>query len=326
MRRRELLAGLGSGFLAWPSAGRAQQSTTKPRRVAILSGGPLRLPLLNAFLDQMRMMGWEQGRNFVLDARHADAKPEMFGVRAAELVALSPDLIVAPNSQSVSAAIAHTTSTPVVMIDVSNPVEAGFVKSLASSGSNVTGTTNQLKDVASKHYELLREVRPGLERMGVIFTPSNAGSALGVHEASVEMRRLGITLIPLAFDRPSDLDGVSAMLVPDGPQAVVVHPTPVTITNLAAIAKLALERRLPTVTAFRFMAQQGLLLSYGSDMPESWRRAAVYVDKLLRGESPSNLPIEQPTKFEFVINLRTARALGLAVPATLLARADEVIE
>jgi putative ABC transport system substrate-binding protein len=252
--------------------------------------------------------------------------PEMFAARAAELVALSPDVIVAPNSQAVAAAIAQTATIPIVMLNVSHPVEAGFIKSLVSSGTNVTGTTNQMKDVDAKLTELLRETRPGIASIGVIFTPSNAGSVLGLEQQTIAARSHGVTVVPIPLNRPADLDGIPAILDRERPQALVVHAPPIISLNLQSIAKLAVERRLPTVGPFKFMVRGGLLMSYGPDGLDSWRSTAVYVDKLLRGESASNLPIEQPKKFELVISLTTAKALGIDVPPALLARADEVIE
>jgi putative tryptophan/tyrosine transport system substrate-binding protein len=312
-----------------PRTGLAQ-SSNKAGRVAILSGISVALPpaapLFRAFMESLRAKGWEEGRNLTLDARHTDGQAELFGTRAAEIVASSPDVIVATNSQAVAATMARTTSTPIVMIDVSHPVEAGFVKSLSSPGLNVTGVTNQGKDIAIKHYDLLREINPHLERVGLLFTPSNAGSALGMKEQMAVAQQAGLSLILIPFEQPADLDDAERILKQERAQALQVHTTPVSIRNRAAIAKLAIESGLPTISFYPSMAKDGLLISYGADQVESWRRAADYVDRLLRGGEPASLPVEQPTKFQLHINLRTAKALGLTIPPTLLARADEVIE
>jgi len=176
MKRREVIAGLGA-TAAWPLAALAQ-ATARTARVGFLSGAALNTmaPLHGAFLDQLRSKGWQEGKNLVIERRHTEGRAELFAARAAELLALSPDVIVASNSQSVAAAKAQTASIPIVMIDVSHPVEAGFIRSLAQPGSNVTGVTNQSKDIAMKHYELLREIGPAVQRVALVFTPSNAGS------------------------------------------------------------------------------------------------------------------------------------------------------
>ena len=198
-----------------PRTGLAQ-SSNKAGRVAILSGISVALPpaapLFRAFMETLRAKGWEEGRNLTLDARHTDGQAELFGTRAAEIVASSPDVIVATNSQAVAATMARTTSTPIVMIDVSHPVEAGFVKSLSSPGLNVTGVTNQGKDIAIKHYDLLREINPHLERVGLLFTPSNAGSALGMKEQMAVAQQAGLSLILIPLEKPADLDDAERIL------------------------------------------------------------------------------------------------------------------
>jgi putative tryptophan/tyrosine transport system substrate-binding protein len=306
------------------------QASKKTGRVALLSGVAVTsealAPPFRAFMEQMRLRGWEEGRNLVLDLRNTDGRADLFGARAAELVASSPDVIVATNSQAVAAAMSQTSSIPIVMLDVSHPVEAGFIKSLASPGSHVTGLTNQSKDIAAKHYDLLREINPRVERVALIFTPSNAGSVLGLQDQTATAQQAGISVIPVPFESAADLDSAAQIVRQEGAQALQVHNTPVALRNRLLIGKLAIELGLPTISFYPTMARDGLLISYGADQAESWRRAATYVDRLLKGESPSDLPVEQPTAFKLVINLKTAKALGLTIPPTLLARADEVIE
>jgi putative ABC transport system substrate-binding protein len=328
MRRREVMVGLAAAA-AWP-LGALAQVTARTARVGILSGAalntPATAPLHGAFVDQLRSKGWQEGQNLIIERRHTEGRAELFAARAAELLALSPDVIVASNSQAVAAAKAQTASIPIVMIDVSHPVEAGFIKSLAQPGSNVTGVTNQGKDIAMKHYELLREIRPSIQRIALVFTPSNAGSKLGLEEQTVVARALGIDVIPVPFEGPADIGEATAILKRERAQALQVHTTPVTIVHRAMIAKLAMEHDLPTISFNEAMARAGILMTYGANRAESWRRAADYVDRLLRGEQASVLPVEQPTRFDLHINLKTAAALRLALPPTLLARADEVIE
>src|SRR4051812_17415410 len=306
------------------------QASKKTGRVALLTGNAVTsqtlAPPFRAFMEEMRLRGWEEGRNLVLDLRHTDGRADLFGARAAEMVASSPDVIVATNSQSVAAAMSQTSSIPIVMLDVSHPVEAGFIKSLASPGSNVTGLTNQTKDIAAKHYDLLREINPRVERVALLFTPSNAASVLGLRDQTATAQQVGISVIPVPFESAADLDSAVQIVRQESVQALQVHNTPVALMNRVLIAKLAIELGLPTISFYPVMARDGLLISYGADQADGWRRAAAYVDRLLKGESPSNLPVEQPTAFKLLINLKTANALGITIPPTLLARADEVIE
>jgi len=304
------------------------QGTTKIARVGVLlSAAPTLTPLWNQCLERLRLLGWERGRNLIIEARYADSRPELLAAGAAELLALSPDVIVAGDSQAIAAALAQTSSIPIVMTGASHPVEAGFIKSLASPGSNVTGVTNQLKDVDFKALGLLREAKPGIDRVGVLYTPSNAGSALAVKQLlATPPSALGLSVVPVPIDRPADIETAFAVIDGEGLRALQVHPTPVISTNRTRIAALLIERRVPTVTAFSNFVRDGILMSYGPDLVEMWRDAAPYIDRILRGARPADLPVQQPTKFLFVINLKTAKAIGVDFSPSLLARADEVIE
>lgn len=332
MRRREILA-LFLAFAVAPAANgpaAAQGAEKGTRRIGLLTGAPVAAPALvglrEALVGALREHGWDEGRNLVIESRATEGRPERFQALAAELVALNVDVIVAPNSQAVSATMARTRTIPIVMINVSHPVAAGFVASLARPGGNVTGVTNQAKDIVPKHIELLGEITPGLDKIALIFTPSNAGSALGMREHEQVVRRLGLAYLPVPVDGPGDIEPAFALLARERPQILLIHPTPVTIIHRARILALAIERRLPTATLFRAFAQDGGLIRYGPSQAESWRRAGAYVDRILKGMSPADLPVEQPTRFELLINLKTAQARGLTIPPTLLARADEVIE
>ena len=329
MRRREFII-VVVAVAAWPLTGWAQRSA-KVHRIGILSGASLSAPanahLRHAFVEALRERGWVEGDNLAIEARATEGKAERFPELAAALVALNVDVIVATNSQAVSAARQTTGTTPIVMLDVSHPVEAGFVASLARPGGNVTGLTNQLKDINGKHYALLREIKPDLERMAVLFTPSNIGSALGVRDQQDGVaKQLGTSVLAVPVDSPADVETAFATIAREQAQVLQVHPTPVINIARARIVTLSIEYRVPTITAFKAFVRDGMLMSYGPDQADSWRRAASYVDRILKGVAPADLPVEQPTKFELVINLKTAKALGLTLPNSLLTRADEVIE
>jgi putative tryptophan/tyrosine transport system substrate-binding protein len=307
------------------------QSPTKTARVGILSGAsqftPANAYFREAFLDALRQLGWAEGKNLRLEFRATEGRSASFAELAAELVELNVDVVVGANSQAVQALKDKTSTIPIVMVDASHPVEAGFVASLARPGGNITGGASQLNEVSAKAIELLREVQPGIARVGVLYTPSNAGSALSLKE-SIETipNRLGVSVVPVPIESAADIDGALAAIDREGLHALQVHPTPIINTNRVRIAALLIERRLPTVTGFSTLVRDGILMSYGPDQVDRWRAAAGYVDRILRGANPADMPIEQPTKFLIVINLRAAKAIGVEFTPDLLTRADEVIE
>jgi len=305
--------------------------TSKIARVGILSGASLSTPanarFREAFVESLRKLGWEEGRNLIVEARAAEGRAERFAEHAAELVALQVDVAVGSNSQAVQALKDKTRTIPIVMLNASSPVEQGFIVSLARPGGNITGVTNQLNDSLEKLLGLLLELKPGLDRAGVLYTPSNAASALGVKQAVETIaERLGVSLVPVPIDSAADIDAALAVIDREGLRALQIHPTPVIASNRARIASLLIERRMLTVTATNTLVRDGILMSYGPDQVESWRAAAAYVDRILRGAKPADLPVQQPTKFLFVINLKTAKAIGVDFSPSLLARVDEVIE
>jgi len=325
------LAGLlATVVVLTPTKGLAQNAT-KMARVGILSGASLSTPanarFREAFVAVLRELGWEEGRNLMVEARATEGRAERYGELAAELVALKVDVAVASGSQGTQAFKENTSTIPVVMLDASHPVEAGFVASLARPGGNITGVTSQMDEVNVKAIELLRDVQPGIKRVGVLFTPSNAGSALTVkHSIEQIPLRVGLSLVPLPIETVADIDTTFSIIDREGLRALHVHPTPVINTNRIRIAALLIERRLATATAFNTLVRDGILMSYGPDQLESWRGAAAYVDRILRGAKPADLPVQQPTKFLLTINLKTAKAIGIEITPELLARADEVIE
>jgi len=330
MKRRHFIIVVGGAAVAWPLSTWAQ-STTKPARVGILSGASLATPgnvrFRGALVDTLRQLGWEEGKNLTVEARATEGRAELYAEFAAELVASNVDVVVASGSQGTQALKDKTATIPIVMLDASHPVEAGFVASLARPGGNITGVTAQLNDVNAKAIELLREIKPALDRVGLLYTPTNAGSAIAAKQsADTVPQRLSISVVPVPIDSAADIETALIVIDRERLAALQVHPTPVINTNRVRIAALLNQRGIATATAFSTFVRDGFLMSYGPDQIESWRGAAVYVDRILRGAKPADLPVQQPTKFLLAINLKTAKALDLEIPPTLLARADEVIE
>ena len=321
--------GLAIAFLGAMSPLSAQ--VPKTVRVGILSGASLSTPanayFREAFVESMRQKGWVEGQNLIVEARATEGKTERYAEFAGELVASNVDVVIGSNSQAVQALKAKTATVPIVMLDASNPVEAGFVISLSRPGGNITGVTPQLDEVYVKAIEALKELRPTIDRVGVLYTPSNIGSSL-VLEQSREIIpvRLGIKVFPIPIDNVADIATAFTIIDQEKLVALHVHPTPIINTNRSRIAALAIERGILTATGFSTLVRDGILMSYGPDQVDSWRGAASFVDRILRGAKPAEMPVERPTKFLFVINLKTANALGVVFPSQLLFRADEVIE
>ena len=334
MRRREFIATLAGAAWALPQRPFAQTPPQTPKlvRVGILFGGsgslsnPTYASYRDAFLQGLRQRGWE-GKKLIIEERATEGRAERFAEHAAELVASQVDVAVGTDSQAIQALKEKTSTIPIVMVGAADPIGSGFIASLARPGGNITGVTNQFDEIAGKHFELLREFKPGIERVGVLYTPSNSSSAIGMKQFVDDMRKwLGGSLVPVPIDKPEDIEAAFVAVDQNRLEALNVHPTPVIVTNRIRITALLIERGLLTITGSKALARDGILLSYGPDGLESWRGAAAYVDRILRGANPADLPVQLPTKFELVINLKTARALGLTIPPTLLARADEVIE
>jgi putative ABC transport system substrate-binding protein len=292
-----------------------------------LPSDPATISALQALVEGLREHGWAEGRNFSLQARYAGPDPARFPELAGELVGLKVDVIMTANTQALDAARHKTTTMPIVMAGVTNPVRLGFVASLARPGGNITGVVSQLETVVGKTFELLKEIKPEIERVGIIYSPDNVASAATFKAQQEEMApRLGLIILPIPVSKPDDFDQAFATIARERPHALQVHPTPVVFAHRAKIAAFAIEQRLPTASGFAVLTRDGLLLSYGYNPAASWRRAAPYVDRIFKGANPAELPVEQVDQFELVINLKTARALAITIPPTLLARADEVIE
>jgi len=324
MKRRAFMTLLGGTLAAWPIAARAQQS--KVWRVGCLlsgSGSDLLGDInFEAFRLKMRELGYVEGQNLVLDVQGAGGDFSRLPTLAAELVALRPDAIFAIATPAVSAAQRATSSIPIVMGPTADPIGSGFVKSLAKPGGNITGVSLMSADLSAKSLEFLTEIVPNAKNVAVLRSPNPVHNVL-LDEIGAAARGRGLTIFSIMAATPSDLDAAFASISKDKYDALVVLADP---RLTARIPELVAEVGLPAIYQFREFAMRGGLLGYGPNLPELFRRAAVYVDRIFKGARPADLPVEQPTKFELVINLRTAKALGLTVPPTLLARADEVIE
>jgi len=329
MRRREFIAILGGAAAApsllWPLGARAQQAGKLPT-IGYL--GPTTASVESrrfaAFVQRMRELGWTEGRNFIIEVRWAEGRSERFAEIAAEFVRLKVDVIVTVGA-GVSAAKQATSVIPIVFAAAADPLGSGFVASLARPGGNSTGLSLQATDLAGKRLEFLREVVPGLRRLAIMANVGYPAAVLEMGEVQATARTLGLDAAASEIRRAEDIAAAFEALTGRA-EALYVVLDPLTNTNRVRINTLALAARLPTMHGFREFVEAGGLMSYGADLLDLYRRAADYVDKILRGTKPADIPVEQPTKFDLVINLKTAKALGLTIPPTLLARADAVIE
>ena len=326
MRRREFITLLGGAAAAWPLAARAQQPGKVPT-IGFL--GPTtpssQSQHVAAFAQRLRELGWIEGRTITIEVRWAEGRSERFAEIAAEFVRLKVDVILTQTTPAVLAAKQATSVIPIVFATAGDPVGTGVVASLARPGGNITGLSSQATDTAGKRVGLLREVVPGLRRLAILGNIGNPFSVLEIAEVQAAARTLGVEVDTFEIRRAEEIAPVFEALKSRG-EALYVSADPLVTTNRVRINTLALGARLPTMSAFREYVEAGGLMSYGPNFPDMYRRAAELVDKILRGAKPADLPIEQPTKFDLVVNMITAKALGLDVPSTLLARADEVIE
>jgi putative ABC transport system substrate-binding protein len=327
VRRREFITLVG-GAAAWPLVARAQQAGKK-YTIGLFNAGirpAQNAPLWVAFLSAMRELGWIEGKNVVFEGRYADNRLERLPALAEELVRLNVDVIVGIGTLAPLAAKRATSTIPIVMGAAGDPVGSGLVASLAQPGGNVTGMSLMAPDLGGKRLELLKELLPRLARVAVLWNAANPYSANVFKETLAAGRVLGVQLQSLGVRNPEDLDGAFEAARQQHPDALVSVEDPFTSSYRKRITDFAIAARLPSIYGLREDVDAGGLLSYGANLAELYRRAAGYVDKILKGAKPADLPVQQPTTFELVINLKTARLLGLEIPPTLLARADEVIE
>ena len=330
MKRRDFITLIGGAAATWPLAARAQQSE-RVRRVGVLVASAADdsqfQTWVGAFLQALAQLGWIDGRNVRVDIRWATANADDLRRHAAELAALAPDVLVAATGTATAAPLLQATRTvPIVFVQVIDPVGAGFVASLAQPGGNATGFTSFEYGLSGKWLELLKQIAPSMTRAAVLRDPAVA-SGIGQFAAIQAVApSLGVELSPVDARDAPEIERAVTAFARSGNGGLIVTASALASRYRDLITTLAARHRLPAVYGARHYAAAGGLISYGPDLIDQYRRAAGYVDRILKGEKPSELPVQAPTKFELVINLRTAKALGLDVPASLLARADEVIE
>lgn len=313
----------------WPLVAHAQQ-LERIRRIGVLNSlgsedaeGQARL---TAFSEGLQQLGWTAGRNVQMEMRWAAANADQFRKYATELVVLAPDVIVANATPSVAALLQATRTVPIVFVNVADPVGAGFVESLARPGENATGFTLFEFGISVKWLELLKEIAPHVTRVAVLRDPAltAAGGQLGAIQAVAPS--FGVELSPVGLRDPAEIERAITTFARESSSGLIVTPSPLTTVHRKLIITLASRHKLPTVYPYRYFSADGGLISYGPDIIDQWRRAAGYVDRILKGEKPGEMPVLAPTKYELAINLKTAKAIGLTIPEAVLARADEVIE
>ena len=326
MKRREFI-GLVTGAAMWPHGARGQQAAGA-RKIGVLSPfAPADTLLWNkALMRGLRDLGWVDGKNLVVEYRFAEGNKERLAELVTDLIQQKVDILLTTVTQDTLAARKATAEIPIVMVAVGDPVATGLVGSLARPGGNITGLSQMTPDLSGKRLELLKEIVPNISAVAILFNPDDQLSILDAREARLSAQRLSIEVHSLEVRTVADLAKILGDAVALRVGGLVILPAPVLFENLRPIADFAIQNRLPSTFHLREFPTAGGLVSYGVDRSDLFRRAATYVDKILKGANPATLPIEQPTKFELVINLKTARALGLAIPANLLVIADEVIE
>ena len=327
MDRRVFMASLASGLLAAPMAGEAQP-VKKPWRIGYLSGGssPVMAPYVAAFREGLRNRGLIEGENIVVEYRWADGNNEKLPALAGELVALKVDLLVASGTPAAVAAKRATSQIPIVFTTVSDPVASGLVASLARPGGNATGWSTILPDMGGKLLGLLREAVPSASRIAVLANPTNPGKVLELKTMRDQAPSLGVTIQSVEVPTPASLDAAFSTMGSARPDILVTLFDTVTLSNRGRIVEFAARHRIPAIYQLKEFADAGGLMSYGPSLQSMLRRTAIYVERILKGAKAADLPVEQPTIFELVINLKTAKALGLTIPQSLLQRADQVIE
>ncbi len=331
LRRREFIALLGGAAATWPLAARAQQDQ-RVRRIGVLMGdfpenAPEARAVVAAFREELQKLGWTEGRNIRIDSRWAAADIEAMQRFAKELVGSQPELIFSTNTPATATLLQQTRTIPIVFVQVTDPVGSGFVASLPRPGGNVTGFITMAPTMAGKWLELLKEIAPRVKRVAFLFNPATAPYfEYYLNPFKAAAPSFAVEAIAAPARDVSELESVIAAQARAPNGGLIAMPDSFLNAHRAEATSLAARYRLPAVYAFRFFTELGGLLSYGNDIPDNYRRAATYVDRILKGANPSELPVQAPVKFELVINLKTAKVLGLDVPLQLLQRADEVIE
>ncbi len=328
MRRRDLLIAVLMPFV-W-SGHCPAQSQPDVRRIGLLStlepGDPQGRVLIEAFKEGLRERGWIIGRNLIIEERYTGARTQLLGQYASELVQSKVELIVTHGTPPVEAARKVAPSLPIVFATIGDPVGAGLVASLSRPGGNITGLSLLASDLSTKRLELMKETIPSLDRVAMLWNPANASLALQLRETEVAARSMGIGLISLPVQAAADLDPAIKDAYEQRAGAIITTSDNMQVSRRMQIVESAMQYKLPVIAEYREIAEAGALLSYGPSRKDSWRRSAAYVDRILRGSAPADLPVEQPARFELVLNRKSAKRLSIEPPRTILVRADEVIE
>jgi putative ABC transport system substrate-binding protein len=328
MRRREFIGLVGGAAATWPLTAQPQQPV-KMKRVAILNGNPenaISKARVAALIQGLAEAGWRDGQNISFDVRWGGADSARIDALAAELINSNPDVIFGTNTPTMRSLKRATNTIPIVFAGLSDPIGDGIVTTLSKPGRNITGFTSFNAPIAGKWLELLKELSPAATRAGVIYNPATAPYTIFMPVIQDLAPRLNLAVIPMLVSDQASIEGAIGALASRPNSGIVVLPDIFMTRNGAQVFTLATQARLPTVAPLRSFASDGALASYGSNFDELFRQASSYVDRILRGEKPSDLPVQEPTKYELIVNLKTAKALALPLPQAILARADEVIE
>jgi len=328
MRRRKFLSLVGSAA-AWPMVAQAQPQE-RLRRIGLLmtstENDPLNQARIALFLAGLKERGWTENQNFKLELKYAGSNLDDLPMLAADLVRSRVDLIVTGGTEPIQVASKATTIIPIVMTTIGDPVAAGVVESLARPGGNVTGLSLQATELSAKRVELLKEVLPAVTRVAVLWNPNNASLVLKLKEIEAAAKSLKIEVRSLPIREADDVEKMLQPAALDRAETIMTTEDALQVVHRVRIVGLARQRGIPVASEFSIMARAGSLMSYGPSLLDQWARATYYADKILKGAKPADLPVQQPTRFEFLINLRSAKALSIDVPPMMLARADEVIE
>ena len=322
LRRRDFIKVIGGGAVAWPLVASAQQRLTKVPRIGIIDNAPI----WDHFRQGLSELGYVEGRDVVIEYRSGQGQPDQLAAAVSQVASLPVDIIVTSGSAATQAAKQVTTTIPIVMIAIGDPVRAGLVRSLAQPGGNITGNTLLGSEMAAKRVQLLKEFIPRVSRVAFLWNPNNPSHLAYLDEWRAVAPTMGVEPLFVELARPDQLEPAFADMMRKRPDALSMTADPFHLAHVGWIIDFVATNQLPTMYVSKDNAVAGGLVSYGASLTDLYRRAAEYVHKILQGTKAANLPVEQPVKFELTINLKTAKALGLAVPPTLLATADEVIE